>query len=266
MAERWRHIGPKLVPAIIVSSPKSSRLYHGFWSRSARVQTLWTKTTPWSWNAHNPTTNQQIGCRCLEFEATNRFMTDKLLERLPEPEYINQKHWLWSRCCHPWSSQRSSNNGWHWRRKWMYPAAVQRRLSAAWIWGPRCPSLLRQCRQRARITLTKREFKDDTPQPIQGAGIFCLQHILHINPDLQAVATCRRLLKQWMPIRIYLSLYSRITWTMLQSMHLWLRYMVVENAAVRNIANGKTGRARGHFWLFPCRWWLFSRNGEEVKN
>lgn len=39
-------------------------------------------------NAHNPKTNQQTGCRCLEFEATNRFMTDKLFERLPEPEYI----------------------------------------------------------------------------------------------------------------------------------------------------------------------------------
>lgn len=41
----------------------------------------------------------------------------------------------------------------------------------------------------------KREFKDDIPQPIQGAGIFCLQHILHINPDLQAVAILQKVAK-----------------------------------------------------------------------
>lgn len=45
------------------------------------------------------------------------------------------------------------------------------------------------------ITLMKWDFKDNTPQPIQGAGIYCLQHILHNNPDLQAAAILQKVAK-----------------------------------------------------------------------
>lgn len=42
------------------------------------------------------------------------------------------------------------------------------------------------------ITVMKWDFKDTTPQPVHGAGIYILQHILHNNPDLQAVAILQK--------------------------------------------------------------------------
>lgn len=45
------------------------------------------------------------------------------------------------------------------------------------------------------ITVMKWDFKDTTPQPVPGAGIYILQHILHNNPDLQAMAILQKVAK-----------------------------------------------------------------------
>ena len=45
------------------------------------------------------------------------------------------------------------------------------------------------------ITVMKWDFKDTTPQPVHGAGVYILQHILHNNPDLQAVAILQKVAK-----------------------------------------------------------------------
>lgn len=42
------------------------------------------------------------------------------------------------------------------------------------------------------LTLMKWNFKDTTPQPIQGAHIYCLQHILHNTPDLEAIGLLQK--------------------------------------------------------------------------
>jgi len=42
------------------------------------------------------------------------------------------------------------------------------------------------------LTLMKYNFKDTAPQPVQGAHIYCLQHILHNQPDLEAVALLQK--------------------------------------------------------------------------
>lgn len=42
------------------------------------------------------------------------------------------------------------------------------------------------------MQLIKWNFKDSSPQPVQGARIYILQHILHNQPDLEAVALLQK--------------------------------------------------------------------------
>lgn len=42
------------------------------------------------------------------------------------------------------------------------------------------------------VTLMKYNFKDTAPQPVQGAHIYCLQHILHNHPDLESIALLQK--------------------------------------------------------------------------
>lgn len=114
-------------------------------------------------------------------------MTDKLFERLPEPEYIKSIGYDLDAAISgvPKGAVAvvdiGGGNG----------RTLQQSKDAYPLLEPK-DLVVQDCFASVDsvpgIALMKWDFKDDTPQPIQGARIYCLQHILHNNPDLQAVA------------------------------------------------------------------------------